>query len=368
MRAFDVRLAMRSAAALYAVGAALLAFAGGVDDRHRAPIIGLTALAIAVGFLLLIIDRAGRGSLLVVFVADVLAAAIIATLVGLSDGAHSPYSPYFMLVALHAAVFQPRARVVAVMAITTAAFLAPLVYDPDAAGWFAKVAIAGVIPALVLVWVIHLVVLNLRRERRALAAREAGALRLAESDGLTGLGNYRRFWRALQSEVARSRRHSQPFSVIVLDLDGFKAINDELGHQTGDEALRRVARALEREVRAEDVLCRQGGDEFGVIAVAAPASEAGELARRLVDAVADAGRGLARPLSASAGWATFGDPERTAEGLLGRADQALRSAKPGLREPGVPALLPSRPGHGSPDRAGADRRPGAGRRPPRASG
>jgi diguanylate cyclase (GGDEF)-like protein len=336
-------LATRSAAALYGLGAALLGVACALEEDPgvRVAVGGLTALALAVALALIWMDGSGRGSLRLVFAADLLAVAIVGVFVAITDGAHSAYSPYFFLAALHAAAFQPRGRVLAAMAITTAAFLLPLAYDRNDASWFLGVAIPALLPALVIVWVTHLVVSAMAQERRTLAIREAEAMRIAESDALTGIGNYRRFWRALESEAARSRRHDQPFSLIVLDLDGFKEINDELGHQAGDEALRRVARALEGQLRAEDVLCRQGGDEFAVIAVAAESDESHELASRLVDAVAEAaGGGLSKPLSASAGWATFGAPETSAEGLLARADQALRDAKRG-RQPGAGLSAPT---------------------------
>ena len=334
MRPLNVRLAMRSAAALYGLGAALLGVACAFeeDPGARVAIGGLAALTLAVALALIWLEGTGRDSLRLVFAGDLLAVAVVGVFVAITDGAHSAYAPYFFLAALHAAAFQPRGRVLAAMALTTAAFLAPLVYDRDEASWFAGVAIPALLPALVIVWVTHLVVSAMARERRTLAIREAEAMRIAESDALTGIGNYRRFWRSLESEAARARRHGQPFSLIVLDLDGFKEINDELGHQAGDEALRRVALALEGQLRAEDVLCRQGGDEFAVIAVAAESEETQELASRLVDAVAQAaGAKLPKPLSASAGWATFGAPETSAEGLLARADHALRDAKRGGR-------------------------------------
>ncbi len=328
----NVRLAIRSAAALYGLGAALLGVACALEEDSgvRVALGGLAALALAVALALIWMEGTGRDSLRLVFATDLLAVAIVGVFVAITDGAHSAYSAYFFLAALHAAAFQPRPRVLAAMAVTTAAFLAPFAYDSEDASWFAGVAIPSLLPALAIVWVTHLVVSAMARERRTLAIREAEAMRIAESDALTGIGNYRRFWGALESEAARARRHDQPFSLIVLDLDGFKEINDELGHQAGDEALRRVARALEGQLRAEDVLCRQGGDEFAVIAVAAEAEETQELARRLVDAVAQAaGSKLPKPLSASAGWATFGAPETSAEGLLARADHALRDAKRG---------------------------------------
>ena len=170
---------------------------------------------------------------------------------------------------------------------------------------------------------------SLRREHAALLRREADALRMAELDDLTGLGNYRMFMRALTAEVARSRRYEDPFSLVLLDLDGFKAINDELGHLAGDDALRLVAVALRDALREEDVCCRQGGDEFAVIAVRAGEEEARELAERLTRAVAEIpfGSDGEQRLGAGIGWATFGAPARSVDELILRADAALRQTK-----------------------------------------
>jgi diguanylate cyclase (GGDEF)-like protein len=170
---------------------------------------------------------------------------------------------------------------------------------------------------------------TLRREHDALVRREADALRMAELDDLTGLGNYRMFMRQLTAEVARSRRYDDPFSLVMLDLDGFKAINDELGHLAGDDALRLVAVALRDALREEDVCCRQGGDEFAVIAVRAEEQEARELAERLTRAIAEIPFGAdgERRLGASVGWATFGEPARSVDELILRADAALRQTK-----------------------------------------
>ncbi len=169
----------------------------------------------------------------------------------------------------------------------------------------------------------------LRGEHTALVQREADALRMAELDDLTGLGNYRMFMRQLTAEVARSRRYEDPFSLVLLDLDGFKAINDELGHLAGDDALRLVAVALRDALREEDVCCRQGGDEFAVIAVRAGEQEAHELAERLARAIAEIpfGPDGERRLGAGVGWATFGAPARSVDELILRADAALRQTK-----------------------------------------
>jgi diguanylate cyclase (GGDEF)-like protein len=231
----------------------------------------------------------------------------------------------------------------AVLAVAVAALLSVAVFDEGGSVNAVVAGIAGVL-ALVAAAVLARAVLVLRRNQSTLAAREADALRMAELDELTGLGNYRMFTRQLTAEVARSRRHDDPFSLVLLDLDGFKAINDELGHLAGDDALRLVAGALRGALREEDVCCRQGGDEFAVIAVRAGEQEARELSERLTQAIAaiPLPGGSARQLGAGAGWATFGRPARSADELILRADAQLRGVKRGHgraeHEPARPSL------------------------------
>ena len=100
----------------------------------------------------------------------------------------------------------------------------------------------------------------LERRRKALHFK-----RLARTDYLTGLSNRAQFQRVLQTVAAHARRTAKPFSVLCLDLNDFKAINDRFGHAAGDTVLSEVARRLQAQVRADDVVSRIGGDEFGII-------------------------------------------------------------------------------------------------------
>ncbi len=201
----------------------------------------------------------------------------------------------------------------------------PVQHPPWPVAFLGAALLVGGVALMVLPLRFH--IRDLEAERAQLLRRESEAKRLAESDPLTGLGNYRMFWRRLGAEVARTRRHGEPFSLVILDLDGFKEINDALGHQVGDQALRSVADALRAELRAEDVCCRQGGDEFAVIAVGA-GDEVRDVAERLVRAVGEVRLdGVDGRLGASAGWATFGRPAASADDLIARADEAMRRAK-----------------------------------------
>jgi diguanylate cyclase (GGDEF)-like protein len=159
--------------------------------------------------------------------------------------------------------------------------------------------------------------------------RQADRLeRLSRTDPLTGLGNRRHVEERLAAELARARRHGVELSLLVLDLDGLKAVNDRHGHKAGDAALRRVAAAIAQSSRASDVAGRWGGDEFVVLAPDTASEDAAALAERIRRLAREAAGGeeAAPPLSVSIGVASLA-PADDPEGLLRRADAALLEAK-----------------------------------------
>lgn len=152
---------------------------------------------------------------------------------------------------------------------------------------------------------------------------------MAVTDKLTGIGNRQFFDTALARALERQRLVGEPFAVILFDLDHFKEINDAYGHLKGDEAIRRIAQAMRRLVRASDVLCRWGGEEIIILARNCRLGHAHELAEKLRAAVAaeplfapDDGKRLT--LSAGVAESLPGD---TADSAIGRADLALYRAK-----------------------------------------
>jgi diguanylate cyclase (GGDEF)-like protein len=165
------------------------------------------------------------------------------------------------------------------------------------------------------------VAVSARAERRATAL-----LRASLQDPLTGVGNRRLLAERLEAELGRHRRHGRPLTVVVLDLDGFKHVNDRFGHPVGDEVLRDVAHALQRAVRSEDVVARAGGDEFWILAPETGTQGALQLVRRLERAVAHASAGL-DDLGASLGWAVAPTDGDDAGALLAAADAAQVAAK-----------------------------------------
>jgi len=148
---------------------------------------------------------------------------------------------------------------------------------------------------------------------------------MAVSDSLTGLANYRRLISVMEAELYRSRRTQRAFSVMLLDMDGLKAINDQYGHLTGSRALVRLGKILRSHSRAIDTAARYGGDEFALVL-----PEAGrEIAARVVGRIRERLASESEPpaLSVSAGVAAFPEDGDTPEKLLAAADRALYRMK-----------------------------------------
>jgi diguanylate cyclase (GGDEF)-like protein len=155
--------------------------------------------------------------------------------------------------------------------------------------------------------------------------RQADALvRLSRTDSLTGLGTPRAFEERLAHETARASRYGEPLSLLALDVDGLKRINDAHGHHGGDLALRAVARALRSGARGSDIAARIGGDEFALLAPSTPSDAATALAERVRAQVAAQGLD---GLSVSIGVATVQGPEAAPIRLRVAADRALYEAK-----------------------------------------
>lgn len=152
---------------------------------------------------------------------------------------------------------------------------------------------------------------------------------ISRTDQLTGLGNRRRLMGWLEAEMAQVKRYEEPLSIVLVDVDEFKAINDRFGHVEGDETIATLAEVLDEETRRADHVARYGGDEFVVVApktrVGGPDGGAEILAERLCDRVRrhDFGPG---EVSISLGVAPH-RPEDSIEDLLQRADKAMYEAK-----------------------------------------
>jgi diguanylate cyclase (GGDEF)-like protein len=154
---------------------------------------------------------------------------------------------------------------------------------------------------------------------------------LAVTDDVTGIHNSRYFHQLLERELERARRYARPLSVLFIDLDQFKAVNDTHGHQRGSRVLREVAQLLKASIRSVDLIARYGGDEFIVVLPDTDAATAAALGERLRATVARteflAPEGLRLRLTASFGVAAHPDDAQTKEELVRSADQAMYQAK-----------------------------------------
>ena len=184
---------------------------------------------------------------------------------------------------------------------------------------------------------------------------------LADRDPLTGFYNHRYLHERLGEEILRAQRTRSPLSVLMIDLDDFKLVNDTLGHLFGDEVLRWAAEQIRAALRGSDVAARYGGDEFAVLLPDTPARGAREVGERIVAGLVEhpyraSGRGPVA-VAASVGAATFPADGQTAQALVAGADAALYRVKSGGGG-GVEGRVRRRPGITAARRARARRAPG----------
>jgi diguanylate cyclase (GGDEF)-like protein/PAS domain S-box-containing protein len=193
--------------------------------------------------------------------------------------------------------------------------------------------VATVLPEKDLIYAVARDVTGRRELERELEA-------LSQRDSLTGVFNRRRFDKELSAKLVDSRRYKRGGALLLIDLDRFKRINDELGHAAGDAALREVARILEENTRGGDsvahadaLVARVGGDEFAVLLAEAGPVEAGIVGERLVAALDELDlevEGSPVPVAASVGVAPIeGHEELAPEKLIALADQAMYVVKAG---------------------------------------
>jgi len=153
--------------------------------------------------------------------------------------------------------------------------------------------------------------------------------RQATTDGLTGLANHKTFYEILEKELWRSRRYGGQISLIMVDIDNLKKINDAYGHRAGDKVIREISRKVKECIRQIDTAARYGGDEFAVILPNTSLIDATVVAERMVDAVAHSPTTWKKEqiaLSISVGLGQY-DADTNPEDITSRSDQALYTAK-----------------------------------------
>ena len=160
----------------------------------------------------------------------------------------------------------------------------------------------------------------------AVAIRNARLEELSFKDPLTGVYNRRYFSLRLEEEAKRQARFAEPLSLVLIDVDRFKSINDELGHRAGDDALQETAKVILANSRSFSIVTRYGGDEFAVLLVNTPKAGAVKYGQRIRDII-ERHRFAHGPLTVSVGIATLPDDVLASEDLVPAADRALYAAK-----------------------------------------
>ena len=202
-------------------------------------------------------------------------------------------------------------------------------------GGFSYAQFTGMQSVLVLVLVFLSMALNFGFLLMAMERLRDEVADLALLDDLTGVGNRRHLVQRLAEECARSVRSGQPFALLVIDLDGFKGINDTHGHAAGDACLRHFTLMAQTRLRPGDMLARSGGDEFCIVLPSSTLREGAMIARRVLEvcrADAELCAGNDVPISVSIGVAQWTrEIGAMPELLIAAADQALYDAKKGGR-------------------------------------
>lgn len=269
------------------------------------------------------IARRGRLAHLAELVA---ATALIAGLLVLSGYAASPFAILFALVAVAAALAHgPRAGLLAA-GLATVAFALVLGFDPNLSTYGPE-DILRLSVGLVATWLLAFVATAYaNHQRRAMQ----GVIDLWRTDPLTGLFNRSQLFVTLEQEVSRTRRSDRGFCVLMIDLDGLKAINDQAGHLRGDEVLRAIGAVIAGSIRNVDSAYRYGGDEFVVLLPETDIVGAFFVAEKIRIGAEEVGasQGPGEPMtSVSIGLVSHPEDGTTAEQLIAAADRAMYEAK-----------------------------------------
>jgi diguanylate cyclase (GGDEF)-like protein len=268
-------------------------------------------------------ERVGPNGLLLIAYLALLQVGLLEWLAG---GHDSPYHHLLLPIAIFVAAVHPPRRVAPYLPVLWLAAAAPLAYD----GWSPTEAhdlFAQLLVLSVLAMVAVLMMDNIRAQRLGLRAEGEQAREQARHDAGTGLLNRRALEEALDLQMTASRAAATPLSVIVVDLDDFKAVNDGWGHLAGDECLRSVAEAIQGAVRGPDSCFRWAGDEFAVLLPGTELGDAELVGDRIRVAISAAcQRPDGTPVTLCYGAAQLEEETRGAE-LLDAADRALMSVK-----------------------------------------
>lgn len=245
--------------------------------------------------------------------------AVIATLDYTTDADISLGIFYLLPVALAAWLINRNFGILAaIISVVLPLFVSPLPVSEDR---FQLVSIWNATARLLIFLTVSILVSRLK----IALARETES---AHTDHLTGIANRRSFYELTEAEMSRALRYNHPLTVMYIDVDDFKTVNDRFGHNTGDDLLRAVANTLKQDVRAVDRVARLGGDEFAVLLPETGEEAARFVVRKLQKNLIDAVEGEERwPVTFSIGVITCAVPPCSVEEITKLADNLMYAAK-----------------------------------------
>jgi diguanylate cyclase (GGDEF)-like protein len=316
----------------FAISAAGCAYyAATWDEPHRGGLLALTLGAVVWGIIVLFlpVERIVGGRWRETFFMSWTTAMIgvILGLVVLDSRARTPLALPLFMPLLFAGLSYPRRVATAVAVLVPSSYVGVALLIGEDIPYAGLFALSLTCSASMCLWQAA----NRERQRQELD-------RMSRTDGLTDALNRRGFDERLRAELGEAKRNGSGLTLVIFDLDDFKAVNDNHGHATGDELLCRVVERLQAELRPMDALGRIGGDEFAVILTRLRPGDGRQALERLRRAVAE-------EASASVGHSSFPEDGGTMDELYRRADAALyerkRSSRLGRHGNGVPSLHPA---------------------------
>ena len=279
----------------------VVAFHHLIPDRWRSPATSIAEVASAIGLLGGLVILTGRGA--------------------------SPFAPLLVLPVLGVALGgRPAAGLVGALSASVG-YVVVIATDPNRPFAPAELLPAAVVLGVFWLGTISSVVFAAQQRRL-----QAATLELSVTDPLTGLFNRAQIYVALDQEVRRSRRSLRPFCLLMVDMDGLKRINDTLGHERGDAAIRGIAGVIRRSIRTVDSAYRYAGDEFVVLLPETDFAGAFVVAEKIREGADELGAVLAReeaPTTVSIGLVSHPEDGSTDEELMLAVDRAMYAAKAG---------------------------------------
>jgi diguanylate cyclase (GGDEF)-like protein len=276
----------------------------------------------SVGSVPLVIRLLHRAERLPMEVALGLALVLVATVgfVDFASGGDLAFSPFYLVGVFLASTTNSRVGRVGVAAAGALAWVAADVLNtPDGYSHF-LVPVWNTSARFVVFWLVGALTFSMRN----LLSHERVVSR---TDGLTELANARWFFEVARGELARQRRSLRPVTLAYIDIDDFKAVNDTLGHEAGDEVLRGVAARIAERIRETDFAARLGGDEFAVLLPETDVAGARQVLEDMRGSLGDLAATEGWPVSFSIGSATFLSPATDVEEMVRNADELMYDVK-----------------------------------------